>query len=71
MRALLDVKLLVASLGAGHLHHGRGVDCITDAYLLALAVQNHGTLISFDRSIALGAVPGALKADLTVLGGAA
>ena len=32
---------------------------ITDVYLLALAVANHGRLVTFDTSIALDAVKGA------------
>jgi toxin-antitoxin system PIN domain toxin len=44
---------------------------ISDVYLLALAVQNQGTLVTFDRSIALEAVPGAKTHHLTVLGSAA
>ena len=37
-------------LGPGH---------ITDAYLLALAVQNDGRLVTFDRTIPIAAVRGA------------
>jgi hypothetical protein len=44
---------------------------ITDAYLLALAVAHGGTLVTFDRSIALQAVPGAQESHMTVLGAAA
>jgi uncharacterized protein len=40
---------------------------ITDAYLLALAVQRGGNLVTFDRNIPLGAVVGATKKNLTVL----
>ncbi len=32
---------------------------ITDAYLLALAVQNDGRLVTFDRTIPIAAVGGA------------
>jgi toxin-antitoxin system PIN domain toxin len=40
---------------------------ITDVYLLALAVQNDGSLVTFDRSLAVAAVPGAQKKHLVVL----
>jgi len=41
--------------------HGRlvGPGQITDAYLLALAVQNDGRLVTFDRTIPIAAVRGA------------
>ena len=32
---------------------------ITDAYLLALAVENRGTFVTLDQRIPLAAVPGA------------
>jgi toxin-antitoxin system PIN domain toxin len=40
---------------------------ITDAYLLALAVAEEGRLVTLDRQVALGAVPGATKDHLVVL----
>ena len=40
---------------------------ITDVYLLALAVEHQGCLVTFDRSVAVAAVPGALKKHLAVL----
>ncbi len=40
---------------------------ITDVYLLALAVENQGCLVTFDRSLAVAAVPGAQKKQLVVL----
>jgi len=40
---------------------------VTDAYLLALAVGRGGRFVTFDRSVALSAVPGATQAHLTVL----
>ncbi len=40
---------------------------ITDVYLLALAVEHQGCLVTFDRSLAVAAVPGALKKHLVVL----
>ena len=40
---------------------------ITDVYLLALAVQQQGCLVTFDRSVAIDAVPGAQKKHLVVL----
>jgi hypothetical protein len=39
----------------------------TDMYLLALAVQNQGRLVTFDRRIDLQAVKGAKKEHLCVL----
>lgn len=41
--------------------------CLTDIYLLALAVKHHGRLVSFDRSIQLAAVPAATKPQLEIL----
>jgi toxin-antitoxin system PIN domain toxin len=41
---------------------------VTDSYLLALAAQQQGTLVTLDRSIALDAVPLAQQKHLTVLG---
>jgi toxin-antitoxin system PIN domain toxin len=41
---------------------------VTDVYLLALAVEHKGTLVTFDRSIAIDSVPGAQARHLTVLG---
>ncbi len=40
---------------------------ITDVYLLALAVANQGCLVTFDRAVAVAAVPGAQKKHLVVL----
>jgi toxin-antitoxin system PIN domain toxin len=40
---------------------------VTDAYLLALAVENDGRFVTFDQSIALGAVAGARHQHLVVL----
>jgi predicted nucleic acid-binding protein len=40
---------------------------ITDAYLLALATANGGRLVTFDRGIAVEAVPGAAKRNLVTL----
>lgn len=40
---------------------------VTDSYLLALAVRNDGTLVTFDRSIVASSVPAALTRHLTVL----
>lgn len=40
---------------------------VTDAYLLALAVERGGHFVTFDRSIPLSAVPGASKEHLTIL----
>jgi len=43
---------------------------ITDAYLLGLAVRNHGRLATFDRSIPLKAVQGAHPGDIVLIGSA-
>ena len=40
---------------------------VTDAYLLALAVEHGGRFVTFDRSIPLSAVPGASGENLVVL----
>jgi len=40
---------------------------VTDTYLLALAVENKGRLVTFDRSLPLSAVPGAGPNHLVVL----
>ena len=40
---------------------------ITDAYLLALAAENGGRLVTFDRGIGVDAVGGAAKMNLLVL----
>lgn len=40
---------------------------VTDVYLLALAVENGGRFVTFDRSIPLSAVSGASQEHLTVL----
>lgn len=40
---------------------------VTDAYLLALAARHDGRFVTFDRSVALSAVPAATAANLTVL----
>ncbi|MGH3970359.1 MAG: type II toxin-antitoxin system VapC family toxin [Mycobacterium sp.] len=40
---------------------------VTDAYLLALAVEHNGKFVTFDQSVVLSAVPGAGKQHLTVL----
>lgn len=41
---------------------------VTDAYLLALAVQNQGRLATFDKGVPLAAVQGARAAHLEVIG---
>jgi len=48
----------------GHIHSARQ---LTDLYLLALAVQNQGRLVTFDQRIPLSAVHGATPAHLVVL----
>jgi uncharacterized protein len=40
---------------------------ITDAYLLGLAVRNHGRLVTFDRSIPTKAVLGSMPGNLVLL----
>jgi uncharacterized protein len=40
---------------------------LTDIYLLALAVENHGCLVTFDHHIPLNAVPPAKAAHLVVI----
>ena len=40
---------------------------VTDAYLLALAVSRNGRFVTFDQTIALGAVVGARPANLVAL----
>jgi len=40
---------------------------LTDLYLLALAVENHGCLVTFDQHIPLNAVPTAGAAHLLVI----
>jgi predicted nucleic acid-binding protein len=47
-----------------------GQQKITDAYLLGLAVRNHGRLATFDRSIPVEAVPDAGPGNLVSIGGA-
>jgi toxin-antitoxin system PIN domain toxin len=59
--SLTDESLFRVPLIAGH-------QKITDAYLLGLAVRNHGKLATFDRSVLLKAVPGAGLANLALIG---
>jgi toxin-antitoxin system PIN domain toxin len=59
--SLLDDSLFRLSMIGGH-------QKITDAYLLGLAVRNHGRLATLDRSIPLKAVPGAVPGNLVVIG---
>lgn len=40
---------------------------VTDAYLLALATHRGGRFVTFDRTVALSAVPAATPENLTVL----
>ena len=40
---------------------------VTDAYLLAMAVEHGGRLVTFGRGISVAAVPGATKRHLTLL----
>jgi len=59
--SILDESLFRPSMVAGH-------QKITDAYLLGLAVRNHGRLATFDRSIPMRAVPGAGPSNLVLIG---
>jgi len=59
--SLLDDKLFRPSWIMGH-------QTITDIYLLGLAVQHNGALVTLDRSISLKAVVGARSEHLQVLG---
>jgi predicted nucleic acid-binding protein len=58
--SLLDETLFRISAIIGHQN-------VTDAYLLGLAVRNHGRLATFDRSIPLNAVPGARPGNLALI----
>jgi toxin-antitoxin system PIN domain toxin len=60
-----EVSLLDRGLVDPARMHGPGQ--LTDAYLLALAVKRHGRLVTFDKSIALGAVRDAQRKNLQVL----
>ena len=60
-RSLLDAGTLDWSHVLGHRQ-------ITDAYLLALAVQRGGRFVTFDRNVPRLAVPGAEERHLVVLG---
>jgi toxin-antitoxin system PIN domain toxin len=51
-------------------HHVLGHRQLTDVYLLALAVEHDGRLITFDRTIQRKSVTGAAGAHLEVIGGA-
>jgi predicted nucleic acid-binding protein len=59
----MDEALFRPSMIGGH-------QKITDAYLLGLAVRNHGRLATFDRSIPLKAVPDADPGNLVLIGSA-
>lgn len=77
-------RLAAASAGAHHLFLARSVSVLdpstvapgrilsshqlTDVYLLALATADDARLVTFDRSIPLGAVPAATAEYLVVLG---
>lgn len=60
-----DISLLDhARVDRSRVHGPRQV---TDAYLLALAAAHGGRFATFDRSVALTAVPGATDAHLAVI----
>jgi toxin-antitoxin system PIN domain toxin len=61
--SITDESLFRPSMIGGH-------QKITDAYLLGLAVRNHGNLATFDRSIPLRAVIGAGPEHLALIAGA-
>jgi hypothetical protein len=58
--SLLDETLFLAASIGGHKK-------VTDAYLLGLAVRNHGRLATFDRAIPIKAVLGARPGNLVVI----
>ncbi|MFZ0595201.1 MAG: TA system VapC family ribonuclease toxin [Bryobacteraceae bacterium] len=58
--SLIDEALIRAGAIANH-------QCVTDIYLLALAVRHHGKLATFDGSIALRPVIGATPSNLEVI----
>jgi toxin-antitoxin system PIN domain toxin len=60
-----DVSLLDERVADATRIHGPRQ--ITDLYLLALAVRHDGTFVTFDGSIAINAVHGAVKRHLTAL----
>jgi uncharacterized protein len=60
--SLTDESLFRPSMIGGH-------QKITDAYLLGLAVRNHGRLATFDRSIPFKAVHGAGPGNLVLIRG--
>lgn len=47
--------------------HVHGPRQVTDVYLLALAVEQSGRFVTFDRSIPLSAAPGATPQHLVIL----
>jgi len=59
--SLVEEGLIDVSLIRGHRQ-------LTDVYLLAIAAQNDGRLVTFDRTIPLSAVAGATEDMLVVLG---
>ena len=59
--SLRDPELFDLSTGRGHQQ-------LTDIYLLGLAKRRRGCLATFDRSIPLGAVRGARKDTLALIG---
>jgi len=59
--SLLDESLFRVTMIGGH-------QKITDAYLLGLAVRNHGRLATFDRAVPLRAVHGAASGNLVLIG---
>jgi toxin-antitoxin system PIN domain toxin len=58
--SLRDERLFDLTLVRGHRQ-------VTDTFLLALAVQHGGRLVTFDRRIQLAAVKGATRASLEVI----
>lgn len=58
--SILDPTLVADARVHGHRQ-------VTDVYLLALAIQTEGRLVTFDRSIVRGAVPKASAEQLVVI----
>jgi toxin-antitoxin system PIN domain toxin len=58
--SLRDESLFALEVAGGHRQ-------LTDVYLLGLARRMEGTLVTFDRTIPLAAVKGAVRANLSVI----
>jgi toxin-antitoxin system PIN domain toxin len=60
-----DISITDPHLFAADRVHGPGQ--LTDVYLLALAINNKGRFVTFDRRIPLNAVPSAKDGELVVI----